>query len=241
MLSDGKPVHNLRIVQATLKNTGATPILPADMIEPLSLRAEKNWRIVGIANQPLLRETAPQLKWGRVDDGEFRSERALINPGDTVWATVYLSWAGEGEPPADREQAVSWHARIANLRGIALDRNTLDESIRGNGPILVFLWGWGVPFILASFAIYCWLTVLLLARSGLMRPDRRGGLAAVPLTSLRNLAAAEAGATYVFGTNPYISLPISHWANLPPIVANVAMITGLLLTARHHRRESAAS
>ncbi|RXD04879.1 hypothetical protein EQZ23_06995 [Sphingomonas sp. UV9] len=232
VLSDGKPVRKLRVVQATLENTGATPILPADMVEPLSIRAEKNWKIVGIANQPLLKETAPQLKWTRVDDGVFKSEPALINPGDMVWATVYLSWTGEGEPPPTTDQAVSWLARIANLRGIANDKNTLEESIRRSGPIEVHLWGWGVPFTLASFAIYCWLTVLLLARFGLMRPDSRAGLAAVPLTSLLNIAAAEAGATYVFGINPIITVPTSHWANLPPIFANSAMIVGLLIMAK---------
>jgi hypothetical protein len=94
---------------------------------------------------------------------------------------------------------------------------------------------------LASFAIYCWLTVLLLARLGLIRPGRRAGLAIVPLTGLLNLAAAESGATYVFGTNPYISVPISHWANLPPIIVNVGMIVGLLIKARRGRRHPAAS
>ncbi|MEH3102591.1 MAG: hypothetical protein PGN12_01620 [Sphingomonas phyllosphaerae] len=236
VLSGGEPVRNLRIIQATLENTGATPILPADMVEPLSIKSEKNWRIVGVGNQPLLAGAAPQLQWTRVNDGEFTSAASLINPGDTVWATVYLSWTGAGEPPARGERAVSWRTRIANLRGIETGSDAYEEVMRRSGPIEVRLWGWGVPFTTASFAVYCLLTVLLLARGGLIRTDRPITLAIVPLTGLVNLAAAEAGATYVFGVSPFIPIPVSHWANLPPILLNIVMIAVLLFLSWPDRR-----
>ncbi len=235
--SDGQKVDNIRVAEAIIENKGQSPILASDMFEPLSIKSDEPWHIINVVNNVSYR-SAVKLKWNKVGDDEFRADPALMNPGDTVSTTVYLAWKGSGTIPVLKDAPIHWKARINNLHQID-EPDILAQIMAGRGPITVSLGGWGVPFTLFAFLIYNALSIMLLFKAGVVRLDFGLTLLWIPAAGLLNIAAAEAGATYAFGTASFFDMPVDAVANLPPILANIAMLIGLGIRSVSYSRRKA--
>jgi hypothetical protein len=104
------------------------------------------------------------------------------------------------------------------------------------GPIQVIVWGWGVPFLIASFVsfvlLYCALLNLLgVFEGGMMRAAFiLAGVCAL------SLMAADAGTTYVFGTWPFFSVKVDNLLNAPPVLLNAALLITLAVFAQRKAR-----
>jgi hypothetical protein len=237
-IKNGKrDVKNLRLVSVTLKNDGQTPILSNDMFEPLSLISDSPWNIVAVSNHAL--GDGPTLKWHTISEQQVQAEPLLLNPGDNIFLTIYLSWTGTGDIPQPDKAPIHWRARINNLQGISTEPD-MASQISKLGPVAVNLFGWGIPFILMEFLIYNGLSVALLFRSDIIRPSVSWTLLLIPFAGLLNISAAEAGTTYIFGAQPLIALPTDNMANLPPLLANAAMIILLGIVTYFKNRKDVA-
>lgn len=231
--SGSRDVKNLRFVSITLKNDGQSPILPSDMSEPLSIVSDDQWSIVAISNH--VSSDGPTLKWHTISDQQDQSDPILLNPGDSVWLTVYLSWKGNGEIPQPDKAPIHWRARINNLREITTAPD-MEAQLAKLGPITVHIFGLGIPFILLQFLIYNGLSIALLVRSDFIKKNVPITWASIPFVGIINICAAEAGTTYVFGSEPLVSIPTDNIVNLPPLLGNIALIIFLGIMAFQRNR-----
>lgn len=213
-----KELSNVRVVQTFLRNTGQSPVVPGDIVEPISIETEKPWEIVNVVNST--DAISVQLKWKRVSSTRFEAERTLLNPSDAVFVTVYLTNAiGPWLEPS-----ITWKARIVNLK--AIDTPTDPDffgQLESTLPVVVFLWGWGVPFTLISFLVYLTLTVLLMTRARIIDSARPISYLWLIGGILINLFAAEAGATLLFGTTFVQTGFVIDVLNTISIVSNAAL------------------
>jgi hypothetical protein len=106
------------------------------------------------------------------------------------------------------------------------------------GWIQVYIWGWGVPFVLLSFGVYVSLSLLLFSRAGLLQPLDPLAFGFLITAILINLAAAEAGGTYVFNELSFIGLPATSWLNAPPLIVNFGMLIILFFVGRTRQRQT---
>jgi hypothetical protein len=232
-------ISNLRIIHTLVQNTGKSPIVPSDYFEPLSLRTADPWHIIAVASvetgsavrNSKVGHMVP-LEWSRKSDNEFVSKPALLNPGDMVPATVYLT-GPERPAEADEGTPVQWAARIINLREISEPPKV---TFRAEASLLnVNVWGWGIPFLLASFALYEGLYLLGLYRLGAFNDPGYGSFLLILASSLISLSAAEAGTTYIFGTSPFFQ-GVNHWMNAPPLILNVVLLGMLVVKSFRVKR-----
>ncbi|HET9638576.1 MAG TPA: hypothetical protein VFP12_05150 [Allosphingosinicella sp.] len=227
-------VNNLRIAQATLKNTGKAPVIPSDMIEPLALTTARPWKIVAVSNSNTA-ITQIKLSWRKVNDQEFVSLPTLLNPGDSIWVTAYLT---ADELNKESLPDVKWKARIVNLKSIEVEPSFSDKISLATLPFVNLSFP-AALFALVAFTTYFILTFLLLEKAGLLRMRKRRRYAYLTGATVLNLCAAEAGATYVFGLPSIIPLPVEHWSNGPPLVLNALMV-GLLSVSWLRRNRTRA-
>lgn len=237
------PIENLRVVQTILTNTGEAPILPSDFVEALKLTARPPWRIVNVVNSTAFTgENGVQPRWTRVNDSEFRAAPVLLNPGDKLGVSIYLT--GEDEVDSvlqSGENYVRWSARVVNLPSIGTAPNAFEELVDRIGPVFIILWIWPILFIIATFSIYFYMTAVLMDKIELIYSRGTSSYLWLLGGALINICAAEAGSTYVFGSNPAYPMPINHQINLPFIVINASMIAILYVISRRRNGVSADS
>lgn len=229
-------VQNLRVVQAYLTNVGEAPIVPQDIVDPIRITSRGPWRIVNVVNSGTSGSSV-HFEWERASDREYRARPTLLNPGDMVGATVYLTSVVTPPPGTSRQNPpIVWNTRIVNLRRIEIAPDPFEEMSRRIGPIYIVLGLHSIILIVSSFAIYVWLTAILLDRAGAIKPGQPASYLWLVPASIINLSASEAGSTYVFGADPTVSfLPTNHLLNAPPLIANAVMLIWLYLYSRHKR------
>jgi hypothetical protein len=224
-------LNNIFIAQASLHNVGSAPVLPADYIERLRVSVSRPWKIVTVENSY---SWTVQLRWKRVNDNRFEAEPALLNPGDLVWAHVYLTnttvadTRGKDAP----EPQVEWTARIVNLRSFYEPPNYLNQVAARRFGIFVELSGWALPFTVVGALLFQALYLHLLVKSGLLRGWSWSTTALVLGASLLSFAAAESCATYLFGTSLTDLFGVQHSYNAPPIVLHILVLALLWRKAR---------
>ncbi len=121
---------------------------------------------------------------------------------------------------------------MVNLKGIEPAPSALDTMQRKTGWIQVYIWGWGVLFVLLSFTVYASLSLILLRRAQFLKSLELPTFTFAIMLLLLNLAASEASATYIFGISPFVSMPINNWVNAPPIIANFGVLIAIYLIGR---------
>jgi hypothetical protein len=80
---------NIVIATISLKNTGNVPILPSDILEPISVNVSAPWRIIAVEDSRFQGEL--RFKWKRISDHRYEAIPALLNPGDFTAYTVYVT------------------------------------------------------------------------------------------------------------------------------------------------------
>lgn len=226
----GGPLHNLFVSTVTLKNTGYAPILPTDIYGNIRLKTSAPWQIIAVTNGL---QGGVSFDWRKVNDAEFLAEPALINPGDLIWATVYLTYPDDrGAAPDNEIPPLEWDARISNLKAILTDSQ--NTSLLASGPLVVFITSWGIFSIILSFLIYFGLYLQLLHLNRFLSPWRIQSLVLVAGTGVVSLCAAEAGNAYIIG--PTIYLPqVDHLLNLPVLIFNLVLLGMLYFMGRQRQ------
>jgi hypothetical protein len=231
-------IRTLRLAQVTITNQGKAPILPSDFVEPLAVTTTAPWRIVAVANAHQDIGTLVPLTWSKASDTEFDARPTLLNPGDQAWVAVYLTNDAVASAAKPDNPTLNWKARIINLKAIESPPSAI-RSMQGRlGWIQVYIWGWGVPFVLLSFGVYVSLSLLLFSRAGLLQPLDPLAFGFLITAILINLAAAEAGGTYVFNELSFIGLPATSWLNAPPLIVNFGMLIILFFVGRTRQRQT---
>jgi len=235
MRVDGRPVNNISVVNAYIQNTGASPIVPSDYYEDLTISAPAPWKIVTVEDSSKIK-----LHWKRLSDVTFQAAPVLLNPGDLVAATVYLTnskYSWSDEVPKESEPKITWAARIANLHSIDESKPDLLGNYRSAAEAVSFglhvtLGGWSLIYTLVATFVFQALYLHYLYQIGLLQPGRWKAVLLIVAVSILNLSAAEASSTYLFGDPLTWALGINHLLNTPPIIANYAILLWLAFRAR---------
>ncbi|MBB5576354.1 MULTISPECIES: hypothetical protein [Rhizobium] len=227
--SGGKPVPKIYIYRASLENTGHAPILPSDFFGDLKLSALPDWHIVAVGNSPWRGAQSVSVDWKRTSDNLYTASPTLLNSGDEIAISVYLTAKEDVETAAVLKGAsapIAFETRVANLPSISLKPNIIMEKAQPvAGGITVEIRNWGVWFFLVIFAIYFALHLFLLRRFASVSKLNYGYLVLIFIASIFSISAAEATTTYVFG--PYAGLPdvpADGWLNIPPLALNFGLL-----------------
>jgi hypothetical protein len=236
-----KKFDNIFIETAILKNIGRTPIRPEDTYAPLGLKVNAPWQIItidGFSGGENVIAT-----WSRVKDDEFRTNKILLNPGEQIWATIYLTLQNatpDAQPPID----VRWVGRIAGLSQLQLEsasewKRTVHSwryYQRASWGIRVGLSGWGVPFFLAYLVVSELIYLRLLAGLRLLNPWGPFSYGMVLGATLLSVVAAESTSTFLIPSQFTIYDPIEFWLNAPWIALNGIAILALAVWLWASRR-----
>lgn len=240
--TQGNKINNLQVMRARLENNGRSPILPSDIFEPLSLSTQAPWEIITVVDASDGTAKTVPLKWERTSATQFTAKPALLNPGDKVAATVYLTQKGLKEGSEQSEKAkVTWSGRVSNLQSITEAPDFWDDFNKKMGlPIFVMVWGWGVPLIVILFSTFFTLYLLLFLRLEWLADWSRWAATRVVGAAIVSICAAEAGTTYIVGTFPLFASGPSHLMNAPITILNAVFLVWLMILAwRKARAESA--
>ncbi|TPL89707.1 hypothetical protein FJ941_02505 [Mesorhizobium sp. B2-3-13] len=225
--SNGANLENLRIGQAVLTNNGLSPILPSEQYEPVRISSKAPWKIVNVVSS----DKGVALSWTKVDDYNFVSEAALLNPSDNVFLTLYFTKPGPYTKKTDEDKPIlSWKARIANLDEISNSPDPF-KKLENITWLLIFHDGPSTVFLVGLFLLYLFISLILLRMSGLFSKSSLIAYGSVLTMATINLCAAEAGATYTFGMFPFGNSP-DNWVNIPPIALNGFAFVGLFIYSR---------
>jgi hypothetical protein len=223
----GKPLNNLYVFTAALKNAGTAPIVPADILEKITLKTSAPWQIIAITKGG---EGALGFSWRKISDTAFQAEPALINPGDWVWAAVYMTYLGSGPPPTRDGilmPPLEWSARITNLKSITPE-SELGDTISFSA-LAVSLSPVGVGVVLAAFSICFMLYLWLLHFNGALSPWRLRSVASVVVAAVLSISGAEAFNSYVMGNQYDLYF---NALNAPILVVNVLCLAALFVNTR---------
>lgn len=221
--SNGETLKDVRVIQSLISNNGRSPIVPSDIYEPISVTVQEPWRIVTVVDGRT-QGSGLRLKWVRVDERTFRSAPALMNPGDSALANIYLTSDTVLEPTTQSVKAddiIQWNARISNVK-------TIEKGEQKNPNygkfIAIYYSDWGVVFFVFSFVLYFTLYYMLLGRFGVWKTFNFLSLFALASSATISFCATDAGTTYMFD-NPFGY--IDHRSNAPILIIN-ALILGSL-------------
>jgi hypothetical protein len=228
--ADGKPLSNLYTASVTLVNTGQSPILPGDIVEPIGLKTEPPWRIIAVKSLSTPRDT--EFAWHKISDSVFETKRTVLNPGDVFENTVYLTSSDKSIADDSDTPPLRWKARITNLPVIA-EQQIPGFKLPDYGPlpIVVSVFGYGIIFLFVSFAVYLAVYAYLFKYNRILTEfDVRSisiGIAVIILA----LCGAEAGTSFAFGPLPFV-LHANVSLNAPVFFLNLGFI--VLLAGRYY-------
>ena len=234
---DDETVDNLVISKSFLRNAGNSPIIPDDYHENISVSVPDPWRIVAVKSPGGMIE----LTRNKVTDTRFEAQPALLNPGDQVSTTIYLTntkFKGLMDYDVYQNLKVKWNARITNLRYFSKWRSPLDEPLRPTWRgIVVHLSSWALPFTLMTAVLFLCLYLYLLFKSALLTKISYSNIPVIAAFSLLSFSSAEVIAYYLFDPFPYyMKRYASEWINWVIFAVHVIAITYLYKRMMQHQR-----
>jgi hypothetical protein len=243
---------SLVIEQFTLTNEGQTPILAGDFFQPLRVTAKPPWEIVAIRDRGLLLDEV-QLEWTKLSTSQFEAKPLLLNPGDRIYQTVYLTKqpgaiAGRDQNPpkfGEERHHIELSARIVGLRGFAQERTLLDE-IEGRSTAMVYLPLGSVVFLVIVASLFFYWYAWSLGRSGRMTLLSRTGLLVLVLCAALSYATAEVVTYYLFGGDEMTELMFGRnllnwryqWHNWTILLVHVGLSLFLYSKVKGRRRSN---
>lgn len=227
---ENENINNLVISDAMLKNAGTSPILPKDYYENISVNVKKPWKILAVEDKYGI-----SFKWKKMSDSKFEAEPALLNPGDTVYTSVYVTNTqikkGSALSTKDRPN-VKWKARILNMRGFTtppkVPRKMPDDIMN---PFISFTPKAGL-FTIAIAILFQALYLHFLSLTGYVKTITLRTIPWILGITFLSWAAAESTATYLFRPSYTMILGVSHLMNAPWIIANAVILIILYRMAK---------
>ena len=241
-----RAVSNLKIVKTSIKNVGISPILPSDFFENITVKAPEPWEIIAIPDSTL-EKNGPTLIWQKINDKQYVAKPVLINPGDSISTTVYLTDPRVDRPQetkSDTDPKLNWTARITNLKEFPKYAN-LDDTVSRmttlfNTHVYVILSDWNLVYtFIAGMFNAAILIALISKRKWLPKLNLKSTLVIVLVMAL-SVAVGETSKTYLFG-DPLTNIlgavqsavgdtksGVNHWFNAPAIIIDAALIILLI-------------
>jgi hypothetical protein len=213
----GKRIDNLYSSLLYLGNSGTSPVVTSDYDGKVKLTTKEPWSFITIRNNSDV--GAPQFNWRKVSNTEFEADPILINPGDFIGSTVYLT--SSSPKPDGSAIPLIWDVRIANLHEI--DYGNSEASTKSEIPQLLnvsvgYVGNYLIVFLLL-FIAYLSTYVYYLMTQGYLR-SKLMDVVYVVLSALFSLVAADATVTYI--SQPFAT--INHTANAPFLICNFLLL-----------------
>lgn len=193
-------VNHLYSVTSLITNTGKSPILPSDFFKGINVRVDKKWKILSV-HTTTTGIGRVNLEWERVSNYFYQSKPTLINPGDRIYVTAYVTYTNSNEyikNNSDVKIKLKYSARIANMKGITKRDSNLD-TFQIQGPqISINLAGWAIVLFLILYSLFFFLQYWLLIRARIMREERAFDFTVLIGVSLLSIMTAEVISHYIF-------------------------------------------
>lgn len=205
---DEKSYNNIAIKQFTLRNKGSAPVEAQDFHKPLSVSVEEPWEIIAVGDAPIISDPI-LLEWSKVSKQQFKAKPFLLNPGDTVWQTVYLTNTDPAQASSIKTKKhpsakveLRLNARIVNMRQFSKAVSIFDRYRQPIGT-LVYLDFPAVLLLLCIASVFLYWYVRALVKSGVVRayPINKSCLFFVGAAIL-SYATAEVITFYIVGGEP---------------------------------------
>ncbi len=231
LLIGKRTINNIQIFQASLKNVGKSPIVPADYYKNLSLNVTSPWQILAVSNYYPGTNQFISLNWRKVSDSEFDADPTLLNPGDEVYVIVYVTNPQflTGASNQTSTPTLAWSGRIVNLRQFSPEASPIDKEMQRiqEFPISVDVSGYGVPLTIILYLFFQIIYAFLFYRAGYMESWGWKLTSLVIAGSFLSLSASEAIQTYIFGSIMTDWTGVPFWYNAPWIILNLLFISVL--------------
>jgi hypothetical protein len=196
---ESKPISNLRIAQAFLSNVGRAPILPTDYFEPIRVTVPEPWKIIAIGDGQLANFTDTKLLWQRISDREYEAKPVLINPGDQISTSVYLTNTLSEAQDSHADVNPKWTARIANLSAITVKtgKDLIAPRLGSSLGIAIMVQGWAIAFLVCAAAAYLAVYLHLILRSATIAATWRV-VGVILVCSIMSFSLAEVTTDFLF-------------------------------------------
>lgn len=196
---------NIAIRQFRLTNVGAAPVTAADFHKPLSVSVDPPWTIISIENDDSIVRSFP-LEWDQEASNRFVAKPFLLNPGDAVYQTIYLTNTDPMDFEKIRNQKylqvdTKLDARIVNLREFSEPPSLMERHGEVIGPVVYLELPATILLIIIASTILYWYIYNLVIVGIARHPSRKAYLLFI-LAALLSYATAEVIVYYVFGGQP---------------------------------------
>lgn len=159
---DGKVVENVRFLQSIITNTGITPILPQEFLEPLQVTISEPWKLLAV----MTNYTHPQnlkVNWTEQAPNIFIMDPTLLNPTDEIIVLALITNTNE---KSDEAPELVWSTRVLNLPQLLAENEKISQpSAPSIFNTTVFLEGAEI-YWLVGMAIFLFLIGLYLSIYG---------------------------------------------------------------------------
>ncbi len=224
MALDNIQVKNLISATMALTNEGSEAILPTDFYEPLTINVDRPWSVIAVVSN----DAPVSSKWHRINDQQFEADRTLINPGDSVRVSVYLTNT-EIEHPTKTQMKdlnLNWATRVANLRQITVRENIFLAEAKDYWGVVTIFYGWRLVFFVALSMIFMAEYVNLLYRIVMLVRPKFEVVIWVVFAGLLSGTASD-GITELIFPSVLTKLAGVSWYNFPMIFLNLILLTYL--------------
>ena len=249
-LTIGNQIYdNFVIEQFYIKNTGKSPIIPSDFFENLRVSVKKPWTIVAIKNRFISNEPI-SLEWQRLTPATFEAKPFLLNPGDNIGQTVYLTNLDTSDSPESTrikygDTQIDVTARIVNLKRFTKRPSILDRA-DDRKMALVYLSLSDVLFLLFVANLFLYWYARSIEKSGIAKFPSKMAFCYLILFAILSYSTAEVITYYLFGGDPTLETlfgrrlfqweaQIQNW-----LILIVHIIVSLYLYRRIRKRQSDA-
>jgi len=166
-------------------NTGQTPILPNDFINPIEIHVQEPWSfrtvILADSNPPDLK-----LNWEKKEEDTILLKPLLLNPGDTLQIGFFLT--SHFPQKAMSMPHLHWTGRIANINHI-IDPYTPKRSFFQQ--TMISLSGYEVTLVLLTAFIFISTTIWFAIKSNLIVSLSRAQKSILILIIFLSFSSAE--------------------------------------------------
>ncbi|MFZ2447943.1 MAG: hypothetical protein WAW37_16420 [Syntrophobacteraceae bacterium] len=225
-MPDGQTFNNIASASAIIKNIGTSPILPSDIHENISINVPKPWKIITVSSLG----SRFTLHWHKISDNKFEADPTLINPGDSIFITAYMTNLDSDKYLDYSELSkinVQWRARITNMTDFASPQTPSQRNSKSEGWVIIQLVDWALIFTILTAMLFQVLYLQLFKRIHLWDNLKWSIMPSVLISTFVSYSAAESIATYLYPNELTRTYGVYHSFNIPFILLNLALLITL--------------
>lgn len=223
MLIDGNVTESVDVYLYSFANSGRSPILPTDYIEPIRVSVKEPWKLIAVDTDFSAPENI-KLTWNKVTTNTFEMKPSLFNPGDNIGIIMFISNTEKSKSNDQDIPDIQWTGRIVNIPSIrATERKTLAEST-GLGIFYTAIYhrGWNLYWLI-FIAISLFLSgVFILRQSFIIEIKSPLGTVLLTLCFLLSFSSSDIIVDFWERSNA------QWWGAIPLLIVHFLFISSLL-------------